>query len=196
MVTKRRKNSKFEKRSNPRTCRKWPLIKLVSALPCRFKILGHFRENYKVYFILVRKGEQSIQKAISRISKPLIVVVIMISSLIYEVIFTIGFTRDLCIADFCLPRCKVSIAEEKLAHERVSLSSDDLLPDDHCFIKINHPSEPLFVRFDEIQSVHSFSQIMWNVRGKDKIEELNSVHIDKDWQDWRLITPHTDDPGK
>ena len=120
----------------------------------------------------------------------------MISSLIYEIIFTIGFTRDLCIADFCLPRCKLTIDEERLFHERISLSSDDLSVDEHCFIKVNHPSELLFVRFDEVQSVHSFSQIMWNVRGKDKIEELNSAHVDKNWQDWRLITPNTDDPGE
>ena len=146
-----------------------------------------------VYFIL---GWSHCPKGHFRISKPLIVVVIMISSLIYEIIFTIGFTRDLCIAEFCLPRCKLTIDEERLFHERISLSSDDLLVDEHCFIKVNHPSEPLFVRFDEVQSVHSFSQIMWNVRGKDKIEELNSAHMDKNWQDWRLITPHTDDPGE
>lgn len=129
-------------------------------------------------------------------SKPLIIVVIMVSSLIYEVLVSIGFSRDLCIADFCLPRCKVTVSEAELNAGKVKIASDDLSPNDHCFIKINHPAESIFVRFDEVKSSYSFSQIMWNVRGREKIEELNSFHLDRHWLEWREIEPLSDDPGK
>ena len=120
----------------------------------------------------------------------------MISSLIYEVLVTVGFNRDLCIADFCLPRCKVTVTEAELNDGKVKIASDDLSPNDHCFIKINHPSEPIFIRYDEVKSTYSFSQIMWNVRGRDKIKELNSFHLDRHWLEWREIEPLSDDPGK
>ena len=39
--------------------------------------------------------------------------------------------------------------------------------------------------------------MIWNVRGRTEIEELNSVYVDRNWQDWRVITAKnaTDDLG-